>query len=51
MQGEGAAAPSPLHPYLYQGNSHAAFGGRSWRRQPMTLNEFDALTQSKQNGP
>lgn len=43
MQGEGAAAPSPLHPYLYQGNSHAAFGGRSWRRQPMLSFEYDVL--------
>lgn len=42
MQGEGAAAPSPLHSYPYRGY-HAAFGGRSWRRQPMTSLALDVL--------
>ncbi len=36
-----ALTPAPLP---LQGNSHAAFGGRSWRRQPMPPLELDAST-------
>ena len=36
----GPLTPNPL---LYRGISHAAFGGRSWRRQPMLETEPDAL--------
>lgn len=38
----GPLTPNPL---LYRGISHAAFGGRSWRRQPMTEYVTDALLQ------
>ena len=41
--GEGTAVPSPLHPYLHRG-CHAAFGGRSWRRQPMSVPAFDVVS-------
>ena len=48
--GKGLRSPHPKPP-PHQGNSHAAFGGRSWRRQPMPELEYDTLLQSTQKGP
>ncbi len=43
MLGGRGCGPLTPNPFLYRG-SHAAFGGRSWRRQPISSYVYDALS-------